>query len=111
MAWIRHDSHGETTIKCRQALGSASPLATDAEGYAEVVDEETATTLAALDAHVQVADGPPAEFDAADFVDRTPMEDVITDIEAGDADGHLDAVEAEASRQGVREAIEARRGD
>ena len=57
---------------------------------------------------------PAAEaFDAKSFVDRTPMADVIDDIESGDYDAHLDAIaqaETEArDRNGVADAIAARR--
>lgn len=53
------------------------------------------------------------DFDADVFVDRTPMSDVVDDIEAGEVDGNLDAVEeAEAhgrDRVGVADAIASRR--
>jgi len=49
------------------------------------------------------------DFDAADFVDRTPMSEVVEDLETGLYDDHLDAIEAEADRVGVQEAIDARR--
>lgn len=49
------------------------------------------------------------EFDAGAFVDRTPMGDVIDDLESGEYDEHLDAIESEASRRGVLDAISARR--
>lgn len=49
------------------------------------------------------------DFDAADFVDRTPMSEVVEDIETGLYDDHLDAIEAEADRVGVQEAVDARR--
>lgn len=51
------------------------------------------------------------EFDAGSFVDRTPMEDVVEDIRAGEADGHLDAVQAAASRVGVEDAVGERRAE
>lgn len=111
MPWIRHDSHEQTTIKNRQALGPESPLETDDDGCAEVDDEEAAELLAALDAHVTYnpARAGSEQFDAAAFVDRTPMDAVISDIRSGDYDEHLDAIDAEASRQGVQDAIDARR--
>jgi hypothetical protein len=49
-------------------------------------------------------------FDAAAFVDRTPMEDVVQDIESGEYDEHLDAIETAAERNGVQDAIDGRRG-
>jgi len=120
MAWVHHDSHGQTTIVNEQALGPESPLETDEDGYAEVEDDEVAELLAAMDAHVGVV-GPPGhgtsdesdEFDAGSFVDRTPMEEVISDIESGDYDGHLDVIEAaeveDRGRTGVANAIADRR--
>lgn len=54
MAYIRHDSHDETTINNQQALGDESPIETDSDGYAEVSDDEAATRLAAMDSHVSV---------------------------------------------------------
>lgn len=59
MAWIRHASGGQTTIKNAQALGDVSPLETDADGYAEVEDADAADLLATLDPHVEVVSGPP----------------------------------------------------
>lgn len=107
MAYIRHDSHSQVIIKNRQALGAASPLETDDDGYAEVEDDETATLLAAIDRNVSVSSAPPddntddgdGEFDAAGFVDRTPMETVIVDIESGEYDEYLDEI-ASAERDG-----------
>lgn len=49
------------------------------------------------------------DFDVESFVDRTPVSDVVEDIEAGDVDGHLDAVEATADRVSVEQAVEDRR--
>ena len=51
------------------------------------------------------------EFDAEAFVDRTPMDDVVDDIENGEADDHLDAVAEAADREGVQDAVEARRDE
>jgi len=53
------------------------------------------------------------EFVAQEFVNRTPVDDVASDILAGDADGHLDQVE-QAERQSrdrktVYEAVDTRR--
>lgn len=48
-------------------------------------------------------------FDVDAFLDRTPMADVVDDIAAGDADGHLDAVASAADRKGVQDAVDDRR--
>ena len=52
------------------------------------------------------------DFDAAAFADRTPMGDVVADIESGGYDEHLEAIAAAESegrdRQGVSDAIAAR---
>ncbi len=54
-------------------------------------------------------------FDAEAFVDRSPMDDVIEDIEAGGADEYLDAVQAAEEdgrdRVGVQDAIGERRAE
>jgi len=61
------------------------------------------------ESHESAAD----DFDAESFVDRTPMADVVGDIESGDYDAHLDAIaraETEGrDRNGVADAIAARR--
>ena len=51
------------------------------------------------------------EFDAEAFTDRTPMDDVVDDIESGEADDHLDAVAEADDREGVQDAVEARRDE
>lgn len=56
-------------------------------------------------------EGEEEEFDATEFVDRTPMDDVVEDVENGEADDHLDAVEDAAEREGVQDAVEARRDE
>lgn len=70
-------------------------------------DEGTEAEADAADVDEESEDG--AEFDAAEFVDRTPMATVIDDLESGDYDEHLDAIEGEASRRGVLDAVSARR--
>lgn len=50
-------------------------------------------------------------FDAAEFVDRTPVGDVVEDIEAGEADDHLDAVYEAADRVTVEDAVGERRAE
>ena len=59
------------------------------------------------DAEEEDTDG----FDAAAFVDRTPVDDVVDDIEAGEADGHLEAVQEAADRVGVEDAAGQRRAE
>jgi len=66
MAYIRHDSHDETTISNQQALGEDSPIETDGDGYAEVSDEDTATLLAAMDSHISV-EGPDTDEEGDDL--------------------------------------------
>jgi hypothetical protein len=121
--WLRHDSHGPATLKNAQILGSDSPLEFDEDGYAEV-DDDDGRQLVAMHTHVERAT-PPGHgevdsepdaveaFDAEAFVDRTPMAEVVDDIESGDVDAHLDAIEsAEAGhrdREGVADAIAERR--
>ena len=70
--------------------------AVEAEAEAEAEDEDA-------------DDEADEEFYASEFVDRTPMSRVIDDIESGDYDEHLDAIESEASRRGVLDAVDARR--
>ena len=50
-----------------------------------------------------------AGFDAAGFVNRTPMDDVVDDIESGDYDDHLEAIKEAADREGVQDAVSERR--
>ncbi len=51
-------------------------------------------------------------FEAAAFVDRTPMDDVVDDIHAGEADEHLDELdELDDLRVGVQDAIGERRAE
>lgn len=118
MVRLAHASGEAVTIDSEQALGDESPLVFDEDGYAHVNDEEAAKLCAAMHRDIRVepaADdtdggtGDNDDFDAAAFADRTPMETVISDIESGEYDGHLDAIEAEASREGVKDAIDARR--
>lgn len=106
MAWIRHESGEQTVIKNSQALGPESPLETDDDGYGEVEDDGAAELLATLDPQVETVSEPDRdEFDAAAFVDRTPMSDVVEDIKSGDHDNRLDAIEAAAERKGVQAAV------
>jgi len=76
----------------------------DGAAESDQADDSEATT--------EDADEAPAdEFDAGAFVDRTPMDDVVEDIRAGEADDHLDAVAEVAERVGVQDAIGKRRAE
>ena len=111
MVWIHHESGEQTVIKNGQALGPESPLETDEAGYAEVEDEDRAALLTTLDPNVVRTSEPDTdddEFDAAEFVDRTPMDVVIDDIESGDVDDHLEAIKEAADRVGVQDAVSER---
>jgi hypothetical protein len=118
--FLRHASGESTELHNQQVLGDESPLEFDEDGYAEV-DDDVGTKLLAMHRHVERgghgpsrdeegADDTADEFDAAAFVDRTPMEDVVQDIKSGEYDEHLDAIEAAAERNGVQDAIDERRG-
>jgi hypothetical protein len=132
MRYLRHDSGGEKTAKNTQVLGEESPLEFDDDGQAGPMADELAKTVAAMDAHIAVGervrdhsaadDGGAAHeddvdednaFDAAAFVNRTPMANVVKDIESGSVDAHLEevaAAEAEGrDRKGVADAITDRR--
>jgi len=103
---LQHDSGGAVALRNQQVLGDDSPLEFDEDGLAEV-DDAVGERLLAMHCHIARGQAP-GDFDAAVFVDRTPMDDVVADIVAGEADGHLDAVAEEASRQGVLDAIDER---
>jgi hypothetical protein len=88
------------------------------DGEVLVVDDgDEAAALVERHPNIHWADGEPSvsgdggaeDFDVAAFVDRTPMDDVVADIKSGEYDAHLDAIEAEASRQGVLDTIDGRR--
>ena len=112
------------TIEVRLESGTFAILPADRTEQPEVytagdtfeVDEDV------LDDHPQLVptddidaesedEGGDEEFDAEAFVDRTPMDDVVDDIESGEADDHLDAVEEAAEREGVKDAVESRRDE
>jgi len=57
------------------------------------------------------SDAAAEDFDVTAFLDRTPVGDVVNDIENGEADGHLDSVIAAADRVTVERAAEDRAGD
>lgn len=92
------------------------------DGEAVVEDRETARALARRHRHIHIIgavqdtesaddDAGDEQFDAEAFVDRTPMSDVVEDIEAGDYDDHLKAIDVVAEREGVKDAVDARRGE
>jgi len=67
--------------------------------FREVDDED--------DQEDEEADG----FDAEAFVDRTPVDDVVEDIEAGEVDDHLEAIDEAAERVTVGDAVGQRRAE
>jgi len=116
--WLQHNSGEAAELRNGQVLGDESPLEFNENGLAEI-DDERGAKLLAMHRHISRARSPSDgddeggggdDFDAAAFVDRTPMDGVVADIESGEYDAHLDAIEAEASRQGVLEVIGERRG-
>ena len=50
-------------------------------------------------------------FDVGAFLDRTPVDDVVEDIKAGEADDHLSAVAEAANRVTIEDAIGQRRAE
>ena len=116
MPYLKHESGGAGELRNSQILGDRSPLEFDMDGYVFVEDPDVAKKLLAMHRHIERGGHRPEtssdeadQFDAAVFVGRTPMDDVIADIESGDYDDHLEALEDEASRDGVLEAIAERR--
>lgn len=95
------------------------------DGQVEVDDYDTAAALVERYSVVEWPDGDPgapddagdeepeseddSEFDAEAFAGRTPMSKVVDDLETGEYDDHLDAIEAAADRVGVQDAIDERR--
>lgn len=101
------------------ACGLVEPLQFE-DGYADVEDEEQAAQIVARHTHIHYPQQHPDAssdsndgFDAESFVGRIPMSDVIDDIESGEYDSHLDAIETAETdgkdRIGVQQAINARR--
>lgn len=84
-------------------VDATTPEPTAADGSAESAGDEGAPD----DESESADDG----FDADAFVDRTPMEDVVEDIRAGEVDDHLDAVAEAADRVGVEDAVGERRAE
>jgi len=56
-------------------------------------------------------DGDDGGFDVEAFLDRTPVDDVVEDIHAGEVDDHLDAVAEAAERVTVQDAVGERRAE
>jgi len=113
------------TVQAGQILGE--PLEFE-DGEAVVEEEEDARELSLLHKHLEYAgqfaeeDGASddedaeyedEEFDAEAFVDRTPVADVVDDIESGEYDDHLDEILAaeqeNRDRKTVQDAVEERR--
>jgi len=123
MRYLRHDSGEAVSVTNRQALGDESPLEFDEDGRAGPLSDDVAETVAAMDAHITLGKRVPRDrdsnagtdvgFDAGGFVDRTPMDDIVEDIESGDYDAHLDAIAAAEGegrdREGVADAVDKRR--
>jgi hypothetical protein len=130
MPYLKNDSGESAEVRNQQVLGDDSPLEFDEDGYAYVEDSAVADKLLAMHRHIERGGKGPAgsastetdddaegdsthEFDAEAFVDRTPMSDVVADLESGGYDDHLDAIkaaeEAGRDRDGVATAIENRR--
>jgi hypothetical protein len=86
--------------------GDATAAGDDGDDSSEDASDETPPDDGDGD-----GDGVETAFDAEAFVDRTPMEAVIDDIHAGEADGHLDAVYDAADRVGVTDAVGERRAE
>jgi|AntDeeMetageno51_2_1112566.scaffolds.fasta_scaffold08015_3 hypothetical protein len=119
---LGHDLDDDPELYAGHVLDEVPLVFEDGEAIAE--DRETARALARRHTHVHIigavqeADSDDAvddddegaeEFDASEFVDRTPMSDVVEDLESGDYDDHLDAIDEVAEREGVKDAVDARR--
>ena len=140
---LRHERQPDYTGELTLGLAPDGALQFD-DGVATVADQARAEAIADRYAAIVYVGGTPAErgegggsgeeddggeedegadetgdeddaFDAAAFVDRTPMDDVVEDIESGEVDAHLEevaAAEAEGrDRQGVADAVTDRRED
>ncbi|MFB6237523.1 MAG: hypothetical protein ABEH81_04045 [Halopenitus sp.] len=79
---------------------------TEVRGDFEIVDEEDDTATDDEEAEAEAE-----TFDVGEFLDRTPVDDVVENIAAGEADGHLDEVAEEASRVTVQDAVGERRAE
>lgn len=113
MPYLKHESGEATELRNSQILGDQSPLEFDDDGYAFVEDSVVADKLLAMHRHIERGgrgpEGSSDDFDAAEFVGRTPMDDVVDDIESGDYDEHLEAIKEAADREGVQDAVDERR--
>lgn len=93
----------KTELTVRKAVYEAFPNKFDPIAASDAAQNDTTATHS--------DDG--STFDAAVFVDRVPQDDVIADIESGEYDAHLDAIEAAETegkeRNGVLDTIDARR--
>lgn len=113
MRHLIHDSGEARELQNSQILGEDSPLEFDEDGRAGPLEDDVAEKLAAMHRHVEIepaAPGPSdSAFDAEAFVDRTPMDDVVADVESGEYDERLAAIADAAERQGVLDAVGERR--
>lgn len=127
--WLYLDLEDEREVFAEQIVGAANtPLSFTDGGYLELEDDDLAEELALRKRHIHVAanhpdadsseastsdegaDGDADEaFDPFEFVDRTPMDDIIEDLQSGEYDDRLDAIEDAADRQGVLNTIDERR--
>jgi len=100
-----HDHRNDRTVEEDDVVELDEDVADGHAGFVRVEEDANEDELA--------EDGADGAFDAAAFVDRTPMSDVVDDIESGDYDEHLDEIAAAEQegrdREGVKEAAEARR--
>lgn len=81
----------------------------DADGSGGDGDSEEPADSVETDGGPDGSDSDSGGFDATAFTDRTPVSDVVDDIEAGEADGHLDAVKEADDRVTVEQAVEDRK--
>jgi hypothetical protein len=125
MRYIYHDSGEAGELHNGQVLGDDSPVEFDEEGRAGPLEDDVAGMLSAMHAHVELGerarediesgdeDAGDGDFDAEAFVDRTPVSDVVDDLETGEYDDRLDEIlEAEQrgrNRKSVQSAVEERR--
>jgi hypothetical protein len=103
--WSDEDPKPETTVQADEVADDGEDGG-NASSDTDVTDEDPQA-----DAVSESKPEDSEQFDASEFVDRTPMTSVIEDIESGDYDEHLDEIESEANRAGVLNALEDRRGD
>ena len=117
---LGHDLDDDPVLRAGHVLDDPLEFT---DGEAIVEGRDTARAIARRHTHIHVigavqeADSEDTdddgagdeEFDAEAFVDRTPMSDVVEDIESGDYDDHLEAIDEVAEREGVKDAVDARR--